>query len=116
MKFDSFDPKSNSENDSSLQPFFRGRLTRKTLMSLPNGIFLQSNVYHDPLSPKFEGYLGPMETRESTWKQMKELEVDGRLFCGYVTEESYDHDFMKKVSALPLSFVGERQKVSGDLA
>ena len=102
MNLDSFQPKSKSIDDSRLQPFFfRGRLTRKILMSLPTGILLQSNVFDSPLSPIFEGYLGPMETRDSTWQQMKELKVEGRLFCGYTTEESYDHDFMGKICALP---------------
>jgi hypothetical protein len=101
MKSDSFEPKSNSNDNSSLEPFFRGRLTRKILMILPDGILLQSNVCEDPLTPKFEGHLGPLKTRESTWQQMRELGVDGRLFSGYTTEESYDHDFMEKVRALP---------------
>jgi hypothetical protein len=98
MESENFTRGSNSKNDSSFQPFFKGRLTRKILMSLPTGILLQSNVGHSPFSPTFEGYLGPIETRESTWQQMKELGVDGRLFYGYTTEESYDYDFMEKLT------------------
>lgn len=116
MKSDSFEPKSNSKDDSSLQPFFRGRLTRKILMTLPDGILLQSNVCENPFTPKYEGYLGPIETRDSTWQQMRELGVDGRLFCGYTTAESYDHDFMKKVNALPYHLSATGRKVFGDLA
>jgi hypothetical protein len=32
--------------------------------------------------------------------------VDGRLFSGNTKEESYDHDFMKKVNALPCQLSG----------
>jgi hypothetical protein len=51
----------------------------------------------------FQGRLGPIETRESTWQLIRGLGVDGRLFYGYTTEESYDCDFMRKVCALPCS-------------
>jgi hypothetical protein len=70
-------------------------------MCLPDGILLLSNVCETPLQPTFECRLGSLETRESTWQEIRNLGVDGGLFYGYTTEESYDHDFMAKINALP---------------
>ena len=91
----------------NLEPFFQGRLTKKALMSLPEGILLQSNVGDNPLTPTFEGVLGPLETREALWRKLIELRVDGRTFRGFTTEESYDQDFAQRINALKLSDVVE---------
>jgi hypothetical protein len=45
----------------------------------------------NPLIPIYEGYLGPIETRESTWQKMRELGVDGRLFRGYTIRDRKLH-------------------------
>jgi hypothetical protein len=52
----------------------------------------------------------------STWQQMRELRVDGRLFRGYKKSESYDHDFLQKVNALPYHKLDDGKRTFGDLA
>lgn len=59
---------------------FEGRRAKQVLMSLPEGILLQSNVAFNPLAPVLEGVLGPMESRDALWHSLKDLRVDGRLF------------------------------------
>jgi hypothetical protein len=80
----------------------------KVLMSLPEGILLQSNVTKsdDPLTAIYEGVIGPQETREGLWRQLKELGVEGRLFRGFATAEPYDRMFLERLQALKLSHFG----------
>jgi hypothetical protein len=85
--------------------YFRGRLTKAVLMSLPQGLLLQRNVTEGPFEPIFEGVLGPVESRNVLWQVLRKLNVDGRTFCAYTTNESYDEEFSMRVRALKSSDV-----------
>ncbi|MGO9432970.1 MAG: hypothetical protein ACLP00_01590 [Terracidiphilus sp.] len=87
---------------ADLKPDFKGCISKKILKELPEGMLLQSNVAIDPLSPIFEETLGPKDkdTREAVWKRMKKLRVDRRMFRGYMTTESYDHEFTERLKCL----------------
>ena len=93
-------PNSGENQEPHLKPYFQGRLTKQVLMSLPEGIVLQSNVADNPMTPVFEGILGPVESREALWRRLRELHVDGRMFRGYATDESYDQEIIERLKAL----------------
>lgn len=93
-------PDSSENQGPQLEPCFQGRLTKQVLMKLPEGIFLQSNVADNPMTPVFEGTLGPVESREALWRRLRELHVDGRMFRGCATDESYDQVFIECLKAL----------------
>lgn len=57
-------------------------------MTLPEGLFLQSNVGLNPATPVFEEVLGPLESREALWHRLRHLRVDGRMFRGYAPKKS----------------------------
>lgn len=85
-----FSPRNDkAERSQSLEPAFFGRLNRDQLMQLPDGMIIQSNVFHEPFNPVFEVKLGPRETREALWKKIRECHVDRRTFRGFSSEASY---------------------------
>jgi hypothetical protein len=82
------------------KPYFQGRLTKAVLMSLPEGVILQSNVGHDPFTPVFEDVLGPMAKREEVWAKMRALKVAGRMFRAFTAKESYEHELRQRLNAI----------------
>ena len=57
-------------------------------MGLPTGLILLSNVCgSDPMTPLMETILGPIDTREELWLEMRRREVDGRTFRGFLNVE-----------------------------
>lgn len=79
------------------KPYFEGRLTKAILMSLPEGVILQSNVASDPLTPIFKGVLGATAKRQEVWAEMRKLKVTGRLFRGFTTKASYEYDLRQRL-------------------
>jgi hypothetical protein len=78
----------NHTEAATRKPFFNGRLTKTVLMGLPNGLILLSNVCScDPMTPLMETILGPMNTREELWREMRLRQVDGRTFLGFLNVE-----------------------------
>lgn len=82
------------------KPYFQGRLTKAILMTLPEGVILQSNVGIDPVSPIFEEVLGPMTKREEVWAKIRELKVAGRMFRAFATKEAYEHQLRQQLNAV----------------
>lgn len=72
------------------KPYFEGKLTKEKLEELPEGGILQSNTTYDDASPRFERILGPKESREELWTQLKKECLDGRKFRLFMDGESYD--------------------------
>lgn len=52
-------------------PIFAGKLSKKVLMSLPEGAFLLSNVMNVDLTPKIARQIPPTAERESFWALLK---------------------------------------------
>jgi hypothetical protein len=75
---------------SRAKPYFEGKLTKEKLKELPEGGILQSNTTHDDASPQFEGILGPKETREELWAQLRKEGLTGTKFRLFMDGESYD--------------------------
>lgn len=84
---------------SESKPFFEGRLTKSVLLSLPEGLLIQSNCGPGPLN-LFEERLGPLDRREEVWGRLRQLRLDGRLFRGFSNEESYDRLFLDRLKCL----------------
>ena len=90
---------------SNLTPhaLIRQKLTKKLLLSLPNGAFVVSNCFAGPQSV-FAEQLGPAETRLETWRRAVKARAAGRM-CQVVWTES---EFIKA------SFVPSQQSSPGD--
>jgi hypothetical protein len=96
------------ENDRDLRtiqagskPYFEGPLRKRDLMALPAGGILQSNATHDDdPSPAFEAVLGPVETREALWIQLRKERLTQIKFRYFVDGSSYDAEVAKRDEAL----------------
>jgi hypothetical protein len=63
-------------------------LTKKFLMSLPNGVFIVSNVVHSLVEPVFAEYvLSPATERERQWEKIVSLGCNGRLCHVFKSEQ-----------------------------
>lgn len=67
------------------RPIFAGKLTKKTLMVLPVGSILISNVVNIDLTPHFVEELGTIETREDLWIRLRSAAIPGKKI--YVFED-----------------------------
>jgi hypothetical protein len=88
------------DEHSDAKPYFEGRLTKAILMTLPEGVILQSNVALDPFTPVFEGVLGATAKREEVWAKMRNLKVTGRMFRAFSTKESYEYGLRQRRNAI----------------
>lgn len=59
-------------------PIFAGNMTRKALMSLPEGSVLMSNGVNPDFTPILAEELGPVDTREQVWAKLKEIGYAGK--------------------------------------
>ena len=75
--------------DSKLNPHFEGRMTKRVLKNLPEGLLIQSNCGEGPFG-LFEERLGPKDRREEVWERLRHRRLAGRLFRGFADEASYD--------------------------
>jgi hypothetical protein len=57
-------------------------------MSLPNGVFLVSNIMYSPDNPVFAEYVrSPVSEREKQWDKIVSLGCNGRLCRVFKDEE-----------------------------
>jgi hypothetical protein len=64
------------------------KLTKKFLMSLPNGIYLMSNMVGTDRDSVFREYvLSPLSEREKQWQRIKLAGADSRLCRLFKTEK-----------------------------
>ena len=85
-----------------IQPLYCERLTKKFFMSLPQGVYLASNVALMPGQPIFAETVAPPEEREAQWKRIVAARVDNQLCNIFQTPE----DYMR--SSLEVRFPHER--------
>jgi len=57
----------------------RHKLTRKYLMSLTEGLYLVSNLWHNSTQPYFAENVAPINLREKQWDRIKNVNADQRL-------------------------------------
>lgn len=55
-----------------------GKLSKKYLMELEEGLFLMSNVLYSPTNPCFAEAVAPLSEREAQWKRIKEARANNR--------------------------------------
>lgn len=85
------------------QPLFAGRLTKKVLMTLPEGSILMSNIVNsDDYSPKFVEELSSVPTRQKLWKRLKDLEVSGSKFYAFSSWLSYRTHLASRATWTPV--------------
>jgi hypothetical protein len=66
-------------NSSRLdQPIFAGSMTKKQLLSLPTGCVLVANGVNPEFSPVLAAEVGPPETREGVWAQLRNVGYAGK--------------------------------------
>jgi hypothetical protein len=78
----------------SLQPIATGRLTRKFLMGLSEGVYLVSNISRTRGKSVFEGYVISAEMRHIQWDDIKKAGADGRL-CDIFRSRAHYEEFRK---------------------
>jgi hypothetical protein len=64
-----------------------GKLTKKYFMSLPEAVFLISNMMAKPDQSVFEEYILPQSQREEQWKRIVNAGAHGRLCHTFDTRD-----------------------------
>ena len=86
------------------QPVQSGRLTRRFLMSLPDGHYLVSNCYDQlrpgQFEPCFAERVAPLAERESQWQRIKNTHADNRG-CDLFVDEAHFSAWRKTVQGAP---------------
>ena len=78
---------------STGQPLKSGKLSKKFLMALGEGLFLVSNVHHTPLQPIFAETVAAANMREAQWRRIAEFGANNRLCYVFNTKEDYQKHF-----------------------
>ena len=67
-------------------------LTKKYLMSLPEGVFLVSNARWTPLDPLFMETVGPLSEREDQWQRVKAVRRDQTPCWVYANRADFEEE------------------------
>jgi hypothetical protein len=68
----------------------RNKLTKKYLMSLPEGVYLVSNIYpNNPMQSRFAEKVTPPNLRKDQWDRIIKADVHQRLCDIFETEDEY---------------------------
>lgn len=82
-----------NDKTSSEQPLKSGKLSKKFLMELDEGLYLVSNVHHTPLQSVFAETVDAINIREPQWRRIVELGANNRLCYVFKTKEDYQKHF-----------------------
>ena len=76
------DTKAQEDSATPCPPVASGKLTRRFLLSLEEGLYVVSNVYdgttRQTAKPAFAEPVAPAEDREAQWQRIKAAYADGR--------------------------------------
>jgi len=64
---------------TDIKPTKRGKLSKKFLMDLKEGLYLVSNVYDSPYKPVYVEKVVPRKAREEQWKRIVNVKANNRL-------------------------------------
>jgi len=78
------------------------KLTKKFLMSLPEGCYLVSNCTDDMGCPIYEGVVARHEVRDMQWEKLKQVGADQR-HCHVFNSKIDAVRFVEGVENLPLN-------------
>lgn len=67
----------------------RHKLTKKYLMSLPEGLYLVSNIHENPMQSRFAERVAPLNIRNIQWNRIVEIDVQQNLCHVFETEDEY---------------------------
>ncbi len=59
---------------------FRVAMTKKKLMTLPEGCWIVSGIGNNDGSPVLTAQVGSLDSRAELWARMRALSADGRLY------------------------------------
>lgn len=66
------------------------KLTKKYLMSLPEGFYLMSNIFPtNPMQSRFAEKVAPLNLRKDQWNRIVKADVHQRVCHVFETEEEY---------------------------
>ena len=75
--------------------FYFGKLTKKLLMSLPEGFYLSSGKFEikfpevPPFTPLLREQVASKENREAQWKKIVDLKVNQRMVFVFRNKKAY---------------------------
>ena len=67
------------------------KLTKKYLMSLPEGLYLVSNLFFNPMQSSFIEKVAAPNLRKDQWNRIVEADVHQRLCHVFETEKEYEN-------------------------
>jgi len=67
----------------------RNKLTKKYLMSLPEGVYLVSNILKNPMQSCFAEKVAPLNLRKDQWNRIIKADVQQNLCHVFKTEDEY---------------------------
>ncbi len=74
-------------------PLKSGKLTKKFLMDIDEGLFLVSNIGYTPLQPVLAEDVAPINEREYQWAKIKKVGASGRLCRVFKSKDDYEKFF-----------------------
>jgi hypothetical protein len=83
-------------------PIYRGPITKKALLNLPEGCFLHSNAFHQDHTPLFAEELGSEESRDEVWNRISAIKLAGTLFSAYRDAGDYRRHWASRTRLLPI--------------
>ena len=87
------------------------KLTRKLLMSLPEGLYRVSNLTDDACGPLYEGVVAELGVRDMQWEKIKQCGADQRHGHVFDTKEEYVRRY-GRIENTPLNTWGGAADVS----
>ena len=67
------------------------KLTKKYLMSLPEGFYLVSNIFENIMLASFAEKVAPLNLRKDQWNRIVNADVHQRVCHVFETEEEYQN-------------------------
>jgi hypothetical protein len=86
-------------DEMKMMDIWVGKLSKRFLMQLPEGMYLVSMTLNPDCSARFEEYVSPPSEREEQWKRIKKKGVDRRKCKIFRSKEISDEcvvDFARR--------------------
>ena len=90
-----------SNGNRGEQPIFAGNMTKKQLLSLPTGCILVANGVNSDFSTVLAAEVGPPETREGVWAQLRNVGYAGKRCYVFRSWAGYRVHFSSKSICTP---------------
>jgi hypothetical protein len=80
---------------TNIKTIMSGKLTKKFLMELPEGVYLVSNVYEQKGKPAFADNVSLLSQRNKQWERIIKASANQRLCHIFKTRKDYEAWFKK---------------------